>query len=69
MQELLQLLQSNQPDGVRMLSLHGMGGIGKTTMARELFECLCRGSLRFTRHVFFEVGQGAPFAGQAAAAD
>ena len=40
MQALLPLLQPDQPGGVRVLSLHGMGGIGKTTLARDLFNRL-----------------------------
>ena len=48
------------PGGVRVLSLHGMGGIAKTTLAKELFSRLFRSSLRFSSQVFLEVGQEAP---------
>jgi NB-ARC domain len=54
------LLQPDQPGSVRVLSLHGMGGIGKTTLARELFSRLSSGSLRFSSYVFLEVGQDTP---------
>ena len=59
-QALLSLLQPDQPGGVRVLSLHGMGGIGKTTLARELFSRLSGGSLRFSSRLFLEVGQDVP---------
>jgi NB-ARC domain len=60
MQELLPLLHPDQPGGVRVLSLHGMGGIGKTTLARELFRRLSSSSLRFSSCTFLEVGQDEP---------
>ena len=60
LQELLLLLQPDQPGGVRVLSLHGMGGIGKTTVARELFRHLISGSPRFSSCIFLEVGQDTP---------
>ena len=59
LQALLPLLQPDQPGGVRVLSLHGMGGIGKTTLARELFSRLSGGGLRFSSRLFLEVGQDA----------
>lgn len=59
-QELLPLLESDQPDGKRVLSLHGMGGIGKTTLAQALFSHLSSGSLRFSGQLFLEVGQDTP---------
>ena len=60
LQELLSLLQPDQPGGVHILSLHGMGGIGKTTMARELFNRLSNSSSSFNSRIFLEVGQEAP---------
>ena len=57
-QELLPLLEPDQPDGKRVLSLHGMGGIGKTTLAKELYSRLSNGS--FSSRIFFEVGQDMP---------
>lgn len=63
MQALLSLLQPDQPGYVRVLSLHGMGGIGKTTLAKELFSRLSTSSrlsgssLRFSSEVFLDVGQ------------
>jgi NB-ARC domain len=65
-QELLPLLQPDQPGGVRVLSLHGMGGIGKTTLARELFNRLSGGGLHFSGHHFLEVGQDANLQGKQA---
>jgi NB-ARC domain len=59
LQELLSLLQPDQPGGVHVLSLHGMGGIGKTTLARELFNRLSNSSLRFSNRIYLEVGQEA----------
>jgi NB-ARC domain len=44
---------------VRVLSLHGMGGIGKTTLAHALFSRLSSGSLRFSSQIFLEVGHEA----------
>jgi NB-ARC domain len=43
---------------VRVLSLHGMGGIGKTTLARDLFNRLSSSSLPFRSRIFLTVGQG-----------
>jgi NB-ARC domain len=63
LQALLPLLQPDQPGGVRVLSLHGMGGIGKTTLARELFSRLSSsGSVRFSSRIFLAVGQDMPLA-------
>jgi NB-ARC domain len=62
LQELLSLLQPDQPGGVHVLSLHGMGGIGKTTLARELFRRLSYGSICFSSRLFLEVGQDTPLA-------
>jgi stage III sporulation protein SpoIIIAA len=45
-----------------VLSLHGMGGIGKTTLARALFSRLSSGSLPFSSCIFLEVGEDAPLA-------
>lgn len=56
-QELLPLLQPEQPGGVRVLSLYGMGGIGKSTLARELFSRLRSSRLRFSRKIILVVGQ------------
>ena len=58
-QDLLKLLQPHQPGIVRVLSLHGMGGIGKTTLAKELYSRLCKSVPRFTNSIFLEVGQDA----------
>jgi NB-ARC domain len=61
LQELLPLLQPDQPGGVRVLSLHGMGGISKTTLARELFNRLSSSSnMHFSGRIFLEVGQDTP---------
>ena len=56
-QELFSLLQPDQPGSSSVLSLHGMGGIGKTTLARALFNRLSRGSLCFSSRIFLDVGQ------------
>jgi NB-ARC domain len=60
LQELLLLLLPDEPDGVRVLSLHGMGGIGKTTLARELFSRLSSSGMHFSGRIFLEVGQDTP---------
>jgi NB-ARC domain len=58
-QALLPLLQPEVPGGVCILSLHGMGGIGKTMLAQELFNRLSNCGRRFSRQVFLEVGPDA----------
>ena len=60
MQALLPLLRLNRPGGVRVLSLHGMGGIGKTTLAEKLYSLLSSSNLRFSSSIFLEVGQDSP---------
>ena len=54
-EELLPLLRPLQTEGVRILSLCGMGGIGKSTLACALFNRLSPGT--FQRCIFFEAGK------------
>ena len=57
MQEMLRLLHPDQPGTVHVLGLHGMGGIGKTTLAGESFSRLSSGcSLQFRQRICFDVG-------------
>jgi NB-ARC domain len=60
LQKLLPLLDPDQPGGIRVLSLHGMGGIGKTTLAKELFNSLSSSSICFSSRIFLHVGQDQP---------
>jgi NB-ARC domain len=62
LQALLKLLHPEAPGGVCVLSLHGMGGIGKTMLARELYSRLSSCGRRFSREVFLEVGPDADLA-------
>jgi NB-ARC domain len=56
-QDMLRLLHPGQPGAVRVLGLHGMGGIGRTTLAGEVFNQLSSScSLQFSQQICIDVG-------------
>ncbi|XP_019189344.1 PREDICTED: TMV resistance protein N-like isoform X2 [Ipomoea nil] len=51
-EHVIQLLLGESHDGVRMIALHGMGGIGKTTLAKAVYNRLF---VYFERSCFIEI--------------